>query len=76
LEGTLGAQEPLVNLEILKQCFSQTKSEALARSVLSNMIAEFSVSARAGYAMMATANGRHPCPKQNFGAKKYLADGG
>ena len=40
------------------------------------MIVEFSVGARAGYAMMAPANGRHPCPKQNFGAKKYLADGG
>src|SRR5207253_1555194 len=60
----------------LKQCFSQTKSEALASSVLSNMIVEFSVGVRAGYAMMAPANGRIPCHKQSFAAKKYLAGGG
>jgi len=40
------------------------------------MIVEFSVGVRAGYAMMAPANGRIPCHKQSFAAKKYLAGGG
>src|SRR5437867_12318282 len=41
MEGTLGAQTALINLKILKQWFSQAKTEAPASLVLSNMTMGF-----------------------------------